>query len=82
MTARADGTESEPGGVTFIGTDDDAYRFIAAVSWPFEREENRDRWAVTMRDRPDLLATEIKRARAMLDAVTNRVFRPAKTGSG
>jgi hypothetical protein len=47
---------------------DDAYRTIAAVSNPGEREENRDGWAVTMRHRPDLFEKEAMRARERLNA--------------
>ena len=47
---------------------DDAYRTIAAVAWPAEREENRDGWAVTMRNRPDLFEQEATRARERLEA--------------
>lgn len=58
----------------FLGSEDDCYRFIAAVAWPLEREENRDAWAVTMRDRPELLALEVERARARLEACIARVY--------
>lgn len=60
--------------------DDAAYRLIARTSWPFEREETRDAWAVTMRDRPDLLATEVAAARARLEAAVEQVFRPGSSG--
>lgn len=45
-----------------------ACRYLAAVSWPWEREENRDAWAVTMLHRPDLLAREIEAARERLES--------------
>lgn len=47
---------------------DDAYRTIASVSWPGERKENRDAWAVTMRHRPKLFEREASSARRRLDA--------------
>ncbi len=49
-------------------SDDDAYRTIAAVSWPGERKENRDEWAITMRHRPDLFEHEAARAQERLTA--------------
>lgn len=52
-----------------------AARLIASVSWPNERGENRDAWAVKMLDdRRDLLATEIPRARARLESAIRAVL--------
>lgn len=51
-----------------------AARLIASVSWPNEREENRDRWAVRMlTDRPDLFDTEAPRARSRLESAIRAV---------
>lgn len=62
--------------------DEAACRYLASVSWPWEREENRDAWAVTMLRRPDLLAREIEAARERLEsaiaALSGYCFPPAQ----
>ena len=53
-----------------------ACRLIAATGNPNERKENRDAWAVTMPDRPDVLAIEIDRARTRLEQAIAYVLPP------
>lgn len=66
--------QDAPSGTTPPSDEDDrwpygtdaACRLIAAAGNPNEREENRDSWAVTMPNRPDVFAIESERARDRL----------------
>lgn len=58
--------------VSFLGSDEDAARFVAAVSWPLERVENRDSWALRLLREEDMLNREGWQARARLQAAIDR----------
>lgn len=62
--------------------DEAACRYLASVSWPWEREENRDAWAVTMLHRPDLLAREIVAARERLESAIAALAGDEQGGEG
>jgi hypothetical protein len=52
----------------WITGSEDAARFIAAVAWPWESEEHRDKWAPKILTNAALRQTEIVRARQRLEA--------------
>jgi len=60
-----------------------AARFIAATSWPFERTEYRDEWALRLITEPDMLAQEATAARERLEGAINTLGSgPADGGVG
>jgi len=61
----------------FIGGPEAAARFVAAVSWPLERQENRDSWAPRLLAEPDMLASEADQARARLESAIATCVRAA-----
>lgn len=48
--------------------DESAARFVAATSWPWERKENRDAWALRLMSDPAMLAVESEAARERLES--------------
>jgi 2-oxoglutarate dehydrogenase complex dehydrogenase (E1) component-like enzyme len=75
--ARSDATSSDVAQsadkVVFVGDAEEACRYIAAIAWPFENAHHRDEWAVTMLNRPELLASEIDRAHERMGSAIERI---------
>lgn len=63
-----------------------ACTYLASVSRPWEREGNRDSWAVTLLHRPDLLVREVEAARERLESaihfLADRVPSPVEASRG
>lgn len=56
-----------PSGRQWIFGPQEAARFIARTSWPFERADQQAQWAMRLTTEPDMLATEATAARERLE---------------
>lgn len=67
-TTAADAPAQAKTEASWITGPEQAAQFVAAVAWPWEREQNRDGWALKMLTDKDLFALECARSHGRLNA--------------